>query len=109
LRDAGADVLYLGAEKDPADIIREITQNDIDAVLISTHNGMALDYAQRLRKELDAASVKIPVIMGGVLNQKFEHQVLPADVSSQLLKLGFRISPKIGSNLTKLLDLPETS
>ena len=107
LRDAGAEVVYLGAERDTADIMREITQNDIDAVLISTHNGMALDYAKRLRKELDACSIKIPVIMGGVLNQKFENQVLPVDVSSQLLKLGFRISPKIGSNFTQLLEIPE--
>jgi methylmalonyl-CoA mutase cobalamin-binding subunit len=108
LRDAGAEVVYLGAETDAADIIREITQKDIDTILISTHNGMALDYAKRLRKELDAHSIKIPVIMGGVLNQKFENQTLPVDVSSQLMKLGFRISPKIGSNFTKLLEIPGT-
>jgi methylmalonyl-CoA mutase cobalamin-binding subunit len=107
LREAGAAVVYLGAEKDTPDIIRQITQSHIDTILISTHNGMALDYAQRLRRELDENSIKIPVIIGGVLNQKVENQPLPVDVSSQLLKLGFRISNKIGSNLTKLLIPPE--
>lgn len=108
LREAGAEVVYLGAESDTEDIIRAISQKNIDTILISTHNGMALDYGKRLRKELDAHSIKIPVIMGGVLNQKFEDQVLPVDVSSQLLKLGFRVSPKIGSNFTKLLQTPGT-
>ena len=107
LREAGAEVVYLGAERDTEDIIRVIAQKNIDTILISTHNGMALDYGKRLRQELDAHSIKIPVIMGGVLNQKFENQVLPVDVSSQLLKLGFRVSPKIGGNFTKLLDVPE--
>ena len=107
LREAGADVVYLGAEKDTPDIIRQITQSHIDTILISTHNGMALDYAQRLRRELDENSIKIPVIIGGVLNQKVENQPLPVDVSSQLLKLGFRISNKIGSNFTKLLESQE--
>jgi methylmalonyl-CoA mutase cobalamin-binding subunit len=108
LREAGAEVVYLGAEKDTEDIIRAIAQKKFDIVLISTHNGMALDYGKRLRKELDARSIRIPVIMGGVLNQKFEDQVLPVDVSSQLLRLGFRVSPKIGSNFTKLLEGPGT-
>lgn len=107
LREAGAEVVYLGAERNTEDILRVIAQKNIDTILISTHNGMALDYGKRLRQELDAHSIKIPVIMGGVLNQKFENQVLPVDVSSQLLKLGFRVSPKIGSNFTKLLDVPE--
>jgi methylmalonyl-CoA mutase cobalamin-binding subunit len=105
LRESGAEVVYLGAERDTEDIIRAVAQKNIDTILISTHNGMALDYGTRLRKELDAHSIKIPVIMGGVLNQKFEDQVLPVDVSSQLLKLGFRVSPKIGGNFTKLLEM----
>ena len=106
LREAGADVIYLGAEKDTIEILQAVSLGNVDTILISTHNGMALDYAQRLKEEMDVNSIKIPVIMGGVLNQKFDDHALPVDVSSQLLKLGFRISPQIGSNFAKLMELP---
>jgi methylmalonyl-CoA mutase cobalamin-binding subunit len=106
LREAGADVIYLGAEKDTSEILEAVSLSKVDTILISTHNGMALDYAQRLKKEMDAKSVKVPVVLGGVLNQKFADHALPVDVSSQLLKLGFRISPQIGSNFTKSMELP---
>jgi methylmalonyl-CoA mutase cobalamin-binding subunit len=106
LREAGADVIYLGAEKDTSEILQAVSLSNVDTILISTHNGMALDYAQRLKKEMDVQSIRIPVMMGGVLNQKFDDHALPVDVSSQLLKLGFRISPQIGSNFAKLMELP---
>lgn len=107
LREAGADVFYLGAEKDTGEILQAASLNAVDTILISTHNGMALDYAQRLKKEMERQSIKIPVVMGGVLNQKFDDHALPLDVSSQLLKLGFRISPQIGNHFAKLLELPD--
>jgi methylmalonyl-CoA mutase cobalamin-binding subunit len=107
LREAGADVFYSGAEKDTSEILQAVSMGSIDTILISTHNGMALDYAQRLKKEMDVKSIKIPVIMGGVLNQKFDDRALPVDVSSQLLKLGFRISPRIGSDFTRLIEWPD--
>jgi methylmalonyl-CoA mutase cobalamin-binding subunit len=106
LKEAGADVFYLGAEKDTNEILEAVSLRNVDTVLISTHNGMALDYAQRLKKEMDVKSIKIPVIIGGVLNQKFDDHALPVDVSSQLLKLGFRISPQIGNNFVKLMEMP---
>ena len=106
MKEAGANVFYLGAEKDTSEILEAVSLRNVDTILISTHNGMALDYAQRLKKEMDVKSIKIPVIIGGVLNQKFDDHALPVDVSSQLLKLGFRISPQIGSNFEKLMELP---
>ena len=53
---------------------------------------MALDYAQRLKALLDEQNVAIPVIIGGVLNQKVDHAELPVPVVSELAELGFHPS-----------------
>ncbi|MEJ2170406.1 MAG: cobalamin-dependent protein, partial [Desulfobacterales bacterium] len=89
LAEAGADMINLGAEASPVAIASEACAKKVEAILISTHNGMALDYARRLKDDLDARKAKIPVVMGGVLNQKVEDQPLPIDVSADLKKLDF--------------------
>jgi methylmalonyl-CoA mutase cobalamin-binding subunit len=66
----------------------------VDALLLSTHNGMALEYATQLRRLLDANSITMPVIMGGVLNQKVDDQALPVAVEAELKALGMH--PAVG-------------
>ena len=90
LGEAGAEVVYLGAEQDPAQLAEAAERVDVDAILLSTHNGMALDYAQQLKHELRARHVDVPVVFGGVLNQKVEGQPLPVPVAAKLAELGFR-------------------
>ena len=101
---AGACVINLGAEKDPDEIINRAKIEDLDAILISTHNGNALQYAQCLKAELDKANLKIPVIMGGRLNQKVEHEPLPVDVSRDLKALGFIPCSQLDQPLHRLID-----
>ena len=74
------------------------------SVLISTHNGMALDYARRLKEEMARRRTDIPVVLGGILNQKIESQSLPVDVSGDLKKMGFNPCPKLDGNFKKLLE-----
>jgi methylmalonyl-CoA mutase cobalamin-binding subunit len=88
LSEANASVIYLGAEQNPADLIAALQANPVDALLLSTHNGMALDYARQLKQLLDAASLSLPVIMGGVLNQKMTDHILPVPVIDELKALG---------------------
>jgi methanogenic corrinoid protein MtbC1 len=54
LGETGARVVYLGAEQDPGDLIAALRKNPADALLLSTHNGMALEYAQQLRRKLES-------------------------------------------------------
>lgn len=108
-REAGADTFYLGAEKDPDQIVEKAHEIKAEAVLISTHNGMALDYANQLKAALEARELNIPVIMGGVLNQKVEGQALPMDVTQNLKQLGFYPSARLEHKLTNLLDFTSTS
>jgi methylmalonyl-CoA mutase cobalamin-binding subunit len=102
LSETGASVVYLGAEQNPDDLIVALQANSVDALLLSTHNGMALEYANQLKQLLEAASLTLPVIMGGVLNQKTAEHSLPVPVIDELKALGMH--PAIGlPNLARLL------
>ena len=104
LTEAGAEIINLGAEVNPDQVVSKAQSSNVEAILISTHNGMALDYAKRLRKELDKHKVMVPVVLGGVLNQKIVNQTLPIDVSADLKKLAFFPCPTLEGNFRKLLE-----
>ena len=102
LSEAGAEVVNLGAEQAPEQIVNQLQIDLVDAVLLSTHNGMALDYARMLQSRLQENKFEMPILMGGVLNQKTEGEELPVPVANELKAMGFH--PAIGlPNLTKLL------
>lgn len=89
LRHAGAMVCNEGPERNPDEIAMRVAQEGADAVLLSTHNGMALEYAHALREELEERNLRVPVFIGGVLNQKVEDKDLPVDVEETLRETGF--------------------
>jgi methylmalonyl-CoA mutase cobalamin-binding subunit len=103
LSRAGANIVNLGAETDPDQVAEAAKSGDIEAILISTHNGMALEYASRLKVELGKQGVNVPVVMGGVLNQTIDDLALPVDVTTDLRELGFHPSPKLSGSIQKLL------
>ena len=104
LSRAGMHITNLGAEVNPDKIAQAASSDEVEAILISTHNGMALDYGKRLKIELGKHKVDVPVVMGGVLNQKEEAEALPVDVTSQLKELGFYPGLKLEGNFRKLLE-----
>jgi len=105
-QEAGAETVYLGAEKDPDEIAEKARETGVQAILISTHNGMALDYSIRFKEELKKKNLTVPVIMGGVLNQKTEGQALPVDVSRRIKQLGFYPSAKLEGRLMRMIESP---
>jgi methylmalonyl-CoA mutase cobalamin-binding subunit len=107
LSQSGAKIINLGAEQNPADVAEAVQSNQVDAILISTHNGMALEYAQRLRLELRERDIDVPVLMGGVLNQKMEDQVLPVEVRAELNQLGFHTNAHLDRGWGSLLPSGE--
>jgi len=84
------EVVNLGPEKGPDEIVSTACMQKVDAILISTHNGMALEYAKNLKEVIHNRNFPIPVVMGGVLNQKYEDDSLPMDVSDAIKELGFQ-------------------
>jgi len=102
---SGAQIVYLGSEKNPSEVVTEACEQKVTAILLSTHNGNALDYAKRLKEELHKHKVTIPVFFGGVLNQKVENQPLPVDVTGDLNKLGFKAMARIEGEFLKMLEI----
>jgi hypothetical protein len=80
----------------------------IDALLISTHNGMALDYASQLKVAMNDEDLQMPVVIGGVLNQKVDYHELPVPVEKELIALGFHPAlslPNLPNLLTKVDEI----
>ena len=85
----GFSPLVAGAEMNPTDIVRVAQDESAGALVIGTYNGMALEMGKALRDELGRLGLRIPVFMGGKLNQVVGDAALPVDVSLDLAALGF--------------------
>ena len=100
LRDAGAEVIYLGLRRTAPEIARAALDDDVDVIGISVLSGAHLALARELLDELRAQGVSAPVAVGGTIP--------PADADA-LLEIGIaRVCP-VGSALPQvvadLLDL----
>ena len=104
LAEAGAEMINLGAEINPHQIAETARDMKVEAILISTHNGMALDYARQLKIEMDKKGIEIPVVMGGILNQKMDDQPLPVDVAGSIKELNILPCPRLENNFGTLLE-----
>jgi methylmalonyl-CoA mutase cobalamin-binding domain/chain len=91
LAAAGTEVIDFGINRDPEDIVKAVIETDADAVVISTHNGVARSFGQRLTAELAAAGAgEVAIFMGGVLNEDIPGSEVPIDVSADLNATGIQ-------------------
>jgi len=91
LTAAGTEVIDFGINRDPEDIVKAVIETDADAVVISTHNGVARSFGQRLTSELGTAGARdVAIFMGGVLNEDTPGSQVPIDVSSDLNACGIQ-------------------
>ena len=91
LAAAGTEVIDFGINRDPEDIVKAVIETDADAVVISTHNGVARSFGQHLTKELAAAGAgEVAIFMGGVLNEDVPGSEVPIDVSADLNATGIQ-------------------
>ncbi len=91
LAAAGTEVIDFGINRDPEDIVKAVIETAADAVVISTHNGVARSFGQHLMRELDAAGVgDVAIFMGGVLNEDVDGSEVPIDVSADLNASGIQ-------------------
>jgi methylmalonyl-CoA mutase cobalamin-binding domain/chain len=89
LAEAGARVIDAGVNRDPEDIVSAAVESAAEAIVITTHNGVARSFAELLRTELSRAGLNhVPVFMGGVLNEDVEGSEIPVDVRADLTQLG---------------------
>lgn len=95
LEALGIKPVVAGVDVDPDEFAELAKQESAKAILISTHNGMALTYAQQLLQEMKARNVTATVFFGRKLNQDFEGEDVPIDVSEDLERLGIRVCDNI--------------
>ncbi len=67
LRDGGLEVIYAGLRQTPETIAAAATQEDVDVVGVSMHNGAHLTLAPAVVEALRAAGLETPVVVGGIV------------------------------------------
>jgi methylmalonyl-CoA mutase cobalamin-binding domain/chain len=105
LAAVGTEVIDFGINRDPEDIVKAVIETDADAVVISTHNGVARNFGQLLMRELDSAGgSEVPVFMGGVLNEDVDGSDVPRDVSADLNATGIQTPGTIDRLVEALIE-----
>ncbi len=105
LAAVGTEVIDFGINRDPEDIVKAVIETDADAVVITTHNGVARSFGQLLMGELRAAgSGEVPVFMGGVLNEDVDGSDIPIDVSADLNATGIETPGTIDRLIAALAE-----
>jgi methylmalonyl-CoA mutase, C-terminal domain len=95
LRDAGAEVIYLGLRVSPGQIAAAAAAEDADVVGISVLSGAHLPIAGQLLAALRAAGVTAPLVVGGTI---------PPRDAEALLRLGVARVYPAGSPLPDVID-----
>lgn len=110
LDNVGARLIDVGVNRDPEDIVQAAVESAAQAIVITTHNGVARSYAELLKRELHVAGLDdVPVFMGGVLNEDIEGSDIPVDVRDDLVALGVTPLAGIEELVAQLGDLRETT
>jgi len=94
LRDAGAEVIYLGKFKTAEQIATSALQEDVDIIGISCL-GDHLVHAAKLMGVLRKSNIRIPVVVGGVM---------PLSDVDALKQMGVSAVFPAGSSLAAITD-----
>jgi methylmalonyl-CoA mutase cobalamin-binding domain/chain len=95
LRDAGAEVIYLGLRVSPAQIAAAAAAEDADVVGISVLSGAHVPIAGQVLAALSAAGVTAPLLVGGTI---------PPRDAEALIRLGAARVYPAGSPLPDVID-----
>ncbi len=95
LRDAGAEVVYLGLRRTVPEIVAAAVEDDADVIGISVLSGAHLALADDLLRALAAEGVDVPVAVGGTIPE--------ADVAV-LRRSGVAAVYPVGTGLHEVVD-----
>jgi methylmalonyl-CoA mutase cobalamin-binding subunit len=105
LAGRGAQVTNLGPNvESPRWLVKAMIESRPAIVVLTTHNGKALQYATQLVDEMRQSRITSVIVMGGVLNQSVGAE-MPIDVTADLNRLGIVTS----TNLAALPSLIRTT
>lgn len=100
----GSRVIDCGINRDPEDIVKVALETGADAVVITTHNGVARSFGTKLLEDMQEAKVAVPVFMGGVLNEDIDGSDIPVDVRGDLHQLGIETPDSIDQMLQSISE-----
>lgn len=101
----GLTPVLAGSELNALKIVQAARDASADAIVVSTYNGTALEVGKSLRREADRLGVRIPIYMGGRLNQGVEGKALPIDATADLAALGLIPCRSIPELLEKIREV----
>lgn len=105
LGSAGHQVTDIGVNRDPEDFVHAAVTASAAAIVITTHNGVALSFGRRAVQLCADRGVRPVIAMGGVLNEDMPSAPAPVDVTSQLNELGIMTPPEIDGLLAYLQEM----
>jgi len=90
LTEVGITVIDGGVSTDADDLASLARDEGVEAIAVSTYNGVALTFALDLKAELKRLDLDLPVIFGGRLNQipQASNTSMPVDVSKDIISTG---------------------
>jgi methylmalonyl-CoA mutase cobalamin-binding subunit len=90
LSKLGIELIDGGVSVDPDFLADVAAQNGAHGIAVSTYNGVALSFSQRLRGELTRRGVSPRVFVGGRLNEIMDDSgsSLPVDVAEEIRQTG---------------------
>jgi methylmalonyl-CoA mutase C-terminal domain/subunit len=84
LRDAGFEVIFAGLRQTPEMITAAVTEEDVDVVGVSMHNGAHLTLAPAVVRSLRDAGLGTPVLVGGIVPEVDMPEMKAAGVAAVL-------------------------
>ena len=105
----GVQILDGGVSVDADALALSACKAQAQAIMVSTYNGIALDYYRRLKSALTAQGSAIPVLIGGRINQipQGSNTSLPVDVTDELTADGAIVCREIEDAVPALLRILE--
>jgi methylmalonyl-CoA mutase cobalamin-binding subunit len=105
LASAGHAVTDIGVNRDPEDFVNAAVAQGAKAIVITTHNGVALSFGRLAARLCEVQGLAAAIVMGGVLNEDEPGALAPVDVTSQLNELGIVTPAEIDGLLAYLQEM----
>ena len=107
-RDAGFEVVYQGIRSTPAEIAAAARDEDVDLVGISILSGSHLSLVPEVMKELAAAGVSVPLVVGGIVPAADAAELRSSGVAAVYTPKDFELT-RIMAELADLVPRPAPS
>jgi methylmalonyl-CoA mutase cobalamin-binding subunit len=104
LDQCGATVVDCGVNCDPEDLVRAACRDGASAIVVTTHNGVALSYGSHLVYLCEQEERRFRLYMGGVLNEDSPDSLSPVDVTEKLNTLGIATPGNIHTLIDALMS-----